>query len=301
MGTAEQFADVSSNNGVVDLAAYARAGHRLIMAKTTEGTGYRWYGGDSLHERAHELGLAVGRYGWIRPDESARAQADYFVAAVRPLLRPGDVLMGDFEATADARDPGDAARAQQLRTWATRVGNQLHGHDLWIYTGNWYLAGKPHVQAECRRWPVVMSDYSGAAELPNEYRLNYVAWQFTDRARVAGVPGECDYNRLLPTTGTDSLTARKLRRPHTMYSLYRDRTTGHWYVGAAGYWAACTTKRDVLVAIADPQCTNRAQVARATQGPGTKKARATALATFNFPPKTLADMRARLLAIGGAK
>lgn len=293
------YADVSSNNGTIDVAAYKASGHTSLMVKATEGVGYTWYGGQSTAEWVHKLGLTVGWYGWIRPDFDPAAQADYFTHAVRPLLKPGDVLMGDFEATANVSDPPDQVRAQQLRTWATRVGNTLPDHELLVYTGNWYLDGKPAMQAECRRWPIVMSDYSGVSVLPNEYRLTYVAWQWTDTATVPGVPGQCDYNRLLNTHATDSITRHLLTNgAHTMYSLYRDAKTGHWYVGAVGYWQACRTRRDVQVASVDPLCANGHDV-RAVLGRG-RKARA-ALARASFATSTLADIKTQLLTIGGTK
>lgn len=200
---AERFADISSNNPIPDLKAYAAVGHRHICRKVSEGTGYHWIEGDQVADRAHAAGLTVGHYHWLRPDQSATAQAAFFIGLVKSHLMPQDWLMTDFERTADAADPGDYERALQLRTFNNLVKQALPGHPLYVYTGNWYLDGKPHMQAECRRWPVVMSDYSGKAELPNPYELKYVAWQFTDHANVAGFSAPVDYNRWLITTGSE--------------------------------------------------------------------------------------------------
>lgn len=293
------WADLSSNNGAIDVRAYARSGRTFLMLKATEGTGYRWYGGDGLHTEAHAAGLNVGRYGWLRPDADPVAQADYFVDAIKDLVRPGDVAMTDFEATYGAADPGDAARARQLRAFNTRIGNRLPHIDLWVYTGNWYLAGKPACQSEVRRWPVVMSDYSsyGDGQVPNPYRLNYVARQYTDRASFPGLAGTGDGNRFYSSAATASAGHQLLTTggPH-MFSLYRDSTSGHWYIGAVGYFAACRSRRDVLVAAHNPLCVNGAD-ARAVLEKGNRQA----LARLTFATRTLADIKTQLLTIGGTK
>jgi GH25 family lysozyme M1 (1,4-beta-N-acetylmuramidase) len=197
MTTAFEFADISSNNPLPFLGDYKAAGHKHICRKVSEGTGYHWLAGDTVADQAHAHGLAVGHYHWLRPEQSATAQAAYFVTLVRPHLKPGDWLMADFERTANVADPADVIRAAQLEQFTTEVHKQLPTFPLYVYTGNWYLDGKPHCQAAVRKWPVVMSNYSGDATLPNPYRLNYVAWQFTDRAHVAGFSQPVDYNRWL--------------------------------------------------------------------------------------------------------
>lgn len=190
-----RFVDLSSNNPLPDLAAYKAAGHKHLCRKVSEGVGYHWAEGDTLADQAHRIGLRVGHYHWLRPDSAATAQAAYFVTLLKGHLEPGDWLMCDFEATAGASDPADVSRAAQLHDFCVYVQSHLPEHPLFVYTGNWYLDGKPHCQAETRRWPVVMSDYSGADTLPNPYRLHYVAWQFTDHADVAGLSAPVDYNR----------------------------------------------------------------------------------------------------------
>jgi len=197
VSAALEFVDCSSNNGTPNLADYARAGHKHISLKASEGANYYWPAHASLTDQAHKLGLRVGHYHWLRPEQSATAQAAYFVHLVKPLLAAGDWLMTDFEATQGFADPADVTRAAQLHEFNTHVAEALPGFPLYVYTGNWYLAGKLHCQAECRRWPVVMSDYSGVTELPNPYRLTYAAWQFTDKAHVPGFAGPVDYNRWL--------------------------------------------------------------------------------------------------------
>lgn len=86
---------------------------------------------------------------------------------------------------------------------------------------------------------------------------------------------------------------------NTMFSLYHDSSTGHWYLGAPGYFVACATRRDVLVAAYNPLCVNGKDVLAAVNGKG--NAAKAAAGRVSFATKTLADMKTQLLAIGGAK
>lgn len=222
MSIAEQYADLSSNNPMPNVAKYAAAGHRKISIKTSEGTGYHWNEGESVATQAHAHGLTVEYYHWLRPDSDAVAQADYFVSLVKRTWRAGDNLMDDFEATANVSDGSDAHRAGQLKAFQERCAAKLATPR--VYTGNWYLAGKPACQAECRRWDVVMSSYT--ATLANPYRLRYVAWQFTDAATVAGLSRPVDYNRLLATASTDTSAAHPLTtKGHDMSKIVVVSTT----------------------------------------------------------------------------
>lgn len=222
-GRAKLYADLSSNNAAPDLAAYAAAGHKRISLKATEGVGYTWFAGNTLHAAAHRHSLGVERYGWLRPEYSPIEQADYFLDAIGAYMRRDDDWCCDFErsynySTGHPVPETDAERADQLTKFMRRVASKAPA--AWrgegrVYTGNWYLAELgPASQAAIRRFPVVMSDYSGVATLPNPYSLDYVAWQFTDHATVPGIAGTVDYNRLLvsPTPPTEEEITMRMRR-----------------------------------------------------------------------------------------
>lgn len=222
---ANDFADLSSNNfqpgQTMDVPAYVRSGRKYIMLKSSEGVGYHWGYGDTIQSAMHGQGAVVGRYHWLRPDADPTQQADYFVSVTQPNLRAGDDLMADLETTYDngvpLNDGSDAQQAARFIAWANQVKAKLPGYPLRVYTGNWYLDGKPHMQAECRVWDIVMSDYDNVDQLPNPHGLRYVAWQFTDTADVPGFTGHVDYNRLLVPDATPAdLPAPVLRGDDTM-------------------------------------------------------------------------------------
>src|SRR3954471_12973675 len=80
-----------------DIGKYARAGHKQLIHKVSEGVGYHWNYGDTINAQGHDHGLVMGHYHWLRPDSDATAQAHYFMTLVERLLKPGDWLMVDYE------------------------------------------------------------------------------------------------------------------------------------------------------------------------------------------------------------
>lgn len=194
------YVDCSDNNELPNVGVYARAGHDKLAIKSTEGTSYHWYQGEAVATQCHEHGLRAQYYHWLRPDSAAKAQADYFVSNVEKTWRAGDELLTDFEATynqsGDKISDGSVnSRADALETFQARVAALLQLP--LVYTGNWYIEGKSAMQAACRRYKIVISDYDDVAKPPNPYGLHYVAWQYTETATVAGFVGHVDYNRLL--------------------------------------------------------------------------------------------------------
>lgn len=191
------FLDCSSNNGPIDVGAYAggRAGltrrrPRWLSRKVTEGDGYHWGAGDGYARQAHTHGLHVVHYHWLTPDAAPSSQANFFLEHVSAAIRPGDVAMIDFEPTftGDKRvsDGTPERRAAQLSTCARIIAGELRAVPLIVYVGENYLdeLGAPAVAA-VRPYPVIIPNYSSRP--PNRYRLELVGWQFSDRQSFAGV------------------------------------------------------------------------------------------------------------------
>lgn len=195
------FVDCSSNNGAIDVDAYAgtpigklRRRPRWFSRKVSEGDGYHWEDGDRYSGQAHRHGLHVIHYHWLRPDSRPNTQARFFTDLVRHQVRPGDVIMCDYEATSGAHDPDPKARAIQLVAFMDAVDEALPGVPAIVYTGNWYVDGKAPMIAAVKRYPVVLADYSHRKP-PNPHGFRVVAHQFSDRFDFAGFPAPADANR----------------------------------------------------------------------------------------------------------
>lgn len=199
--------DASSNNEPINLTAYAAAGHKHIALKATEGITYEWTNGHAIHDQAHFLELTVDRYHWVRPDSgTAKQQAAFFVGKVVGHMKPGDGWFPDWETSTNyatgqpVPDPPDAEWAQFMadfiaesdRLFKARLSFPLAKR---LYTADWYLDGKPHMQTEARKHELVLAEYNGVTQPTNRFGMpNVSAHQFTDNATVAGFPRPVDYN-----------------------------------------------------------------------------------------------------------
>jgi GH25 family lysozyme M1 (1,4-beta-N-acetylmuramidase) len=192
-------ADVSSNNGAVDLHAYAKAGHAAIAIKASEGTGYVNPEHRAQCATAHHYGLTVVHYHFARPGRGdISAELALFHRTWLEGWRKGDYLALDLEVN-------EANSAWYARAF---LGALKHfGHPAILYTYRSFrtehLAG---VKVE-RLW---LADY--VAPLSN---AGSWAKQYTDGVngpephRYAGI-GQCDGSVLNRTTAA-VLWLRKLR------------------------------------------------------------------------------------------
>lgn len=90
-------ADVSSNNGQIDVPTYSRAGHAAIAVKATQGEGYV----NPLHfdqcRVAHDFGLTVVHYHYCEPGNSISKEIAHFRNIYNKVWRNGDYACFDIE------------------------------------------------------------------------------------------------------------------------------------------------------------------------------------------------------------
>lgn len=139
------FADISSNNGSVDIHSYRQSGHCLIAVKASEGIGYvnPYHRGQVL--QAAILHMSVIHYHFAHPDvNTPEAEADHFIRATHGTLGPHDYVCLDQERATPqgwSQDPAWSHRFdKRLRelTWyktilyASRSVLQLAPADQWL-------------------------------------------------------------------------------------------------------------------------------------------------------------------------
>lgn len=209
----DRFADYSSNNPRPRLPVYKAVGRTSVAIKATEGAAYTFTIGNEDHSTAHALGLTVDRYHWTRPDQgSAVLQARHFWDSTKTLWRAGDGAFPDWETSYDystgrpVQDPPDRAWAQFLLEFVAefrRLADAALSFHLPVrlYTGNWYLDGKPAMQAAARQFGVILSDYSGVLPVNNRYQLTLAAHQYNNRETVAGFAAPLDDNYRIDWAG----------------------------------------------------------------------------------------------------
>lgn len=206
------WADLSNNNPSFDAAAYARAGHKLLGYKATEGGTYVDKTMPKNVRFAHAHGIRVAFYHFAQPNStnSAAAQARFFWRTVEPEYRAGDYLVLDLEV-----EHRHGARAS--RQWSRAFHRELKrasGHGAIMYTGRSFLAdylgplirvGRGGFQ---RFWVAEYAQHLKVTMIP--WARPVWAWQRTgdgqgrDPQTLPGCPDNCDVNVL------NTRTARRL-------------------------------------------------------------------------------------------
>lgn len=192
------WADLSNNDPNFDAARYAKAGHKLLGYKATEGATYV----DKTMTRnvrlAHAHGVRVAFYHFAQPNlaSSAAAQARHFWRVVKPNYRAGDYLVLDLEVQ---HRHGMGVTLSWARSFAREL-RRASGHRPILYTSqSWLVEFGPRTRLAFPR--IWMAQYAQHPTPPVWARPLW-AWQRTGdgvgRApyTLPGCPGNCDVNVL---------------------------------------------------------------------------------------------------------
>lgn len=159
-------ADVSSNNGFINIANYSRAGHVALAIKATQGTSYVNPFHQGQANLAHDFGLTVIHYHYCKPGSNPITEIEHFRHIYSKTWRNGDYACFDIE------EP----EVTNLN-YANHVLAEYHrrsGREPILYTSRGFLEGSLHgvVVPGGRIW---VADWSSKP-------LNYGVWarQYTD-------------------------------------------------------------------------------------------------------------------------
>lgn len=165
-------ADLSSNNGAVDLATYSDAGHAVIAIKATEGLDYV----NPFHlyqcREAHKLGLTVVHYHFCRPgNDNPIGEIYHFRNTYLRGWKAGDYACFDLEVN-------EGRNVSQYAQTICRQFERLTKHPPILYT---YISfAREHltrITVPGNRWWI--AKYSnGQPKLSRPMSL--WAWQYTD-------------------------------------------------------------------------------------------------------------------------
>jgi GH25 family lysozyme M1 (1,4-beta-N-acetylmuramidase) len=199
-------ADVSSNQGPIDVAMLHRAGYRALAVKATEGASYvnPYYA--AAVDEAHRLGMTVVHYHFGVASATGVGQARHFLAVVtRHVQTRRDWLACDTEGQPASYQQWPQPDGARLFTeaflhvvWdqAPRVGLLKRRVRRLIYGPPYFLrdAGVRPAHGE-RLW---VADYSGHPSLIPPGWKTWTVWQFTDKATVPGIHGPVDESHIRP-------------------------------------------------------------------------------------------------------
>ena len=205
--------DVSDHQPSVNWGRVASSGHRLAVAKATEGLTWRSKVFPARWKAMQDAGLVRGAYHFARPQpgRSGRDEAEFFLSVVDDAggFRPGDLRpVLDLEAYG----PTPLGAAQTLR-WAHEFAREVKEHVgrlPIIYTGAFWrdAMGNPDSGLGCHLWLAAYVN-DPTPFVPRAWRATgWSIWQHTSSGTCPGIPGRCDLN---VTRNRDVLA--KLRLP----------------------------------------------------------------------------------------
>ena len=164
----------------------------FAIIKATEGVGYKDPAFDTLYQRAKNSGKLLGVFHFARPDlnNSAVAEADWFVKVIRPYVREA-ILVLDWER-------GDLGNVEWVKTFLDRVQEKtgvkalLYASRSPINSFNWSSVAN----ADYGLWVADYGANTGEAGRKPEVKWwsFYALWQYTSKGRVAGYNGDLDLN-----------------------------------------------------------------------------------------------------------
>jgi GH25 family lysozyme M1 (1,4-beta-N-acetylmuramidase) len=182
--------DISSFQGSVNFDLL-KTEVSFVLAKSSEGTGYR----DPTFQRnwaeARRVGLTRGAYHFARPDLGTLAQeeAAYFLSSIRPI-DAADLLALDYEV----QWTGDVVG--WCKAFLDLI-QQMTGHKPLIYLNLSLVRNhdwSPVIAAGYPLWLALYDDQSNT--VPSTPWPNVTMKQWTSSGTLAGVPSRVDLNTL---------------------------------------------------------------------------------------------------------
>ena len=218
----KSFVDVSSHNGEISIGDYrtlANKGVGGVVVKLTEDTWYNNPNAENQIRNAQAAGLQVSTYHFSRytSEESARAEARFYIAAAQRLNLPKNTLMvNDFE---DAKMQPNINRNTQA--WVDEMRKNGYTNLMFYTSASWLdennLRKKGPVNTAqfglqnfwVAQYPAPKLSVNDAKSL--RYNGKAGAWQFTSQAEL--LPGKHLFDHSVDYTGRFTANAKPAADP----------------------------------------------------------------------------------------
>ena len=218
----KSFVDVSSHNGEISIGDYrtlANKGVGGVVVKLTEDTWYKNPNAENQIRNAQAAGLQVSTYHFSRytSEETARAEARFYIAAAQRLNLPKNTLMvNDFE---DAKMQPNINRNTQA--WVDEMRKNGYTNLMFYTSASWLdennLRKKGPVNTAqfglqnfwVAQYPSPKLSVNDAKSL--RYNGKAGAWQFTSQAEL--LPGKHLFDHSVDYTGRFTANAKPAADP----------------------------------------------------------------------------------------
>jgi len=186
VGDAVPGIDVSYYQETIDWRRVRRAGIRFAFIRVSDGAALRDSTFDTNWAEARRAGVQRGAYQFFRPEQSATAQADVMIAAMRHRRRDDLPPVLDLEVDGGLPLPAVVAAAT---AWVDRVRGAL-GVEPIVYSNPdfWRNGGGDPLAAQ----PLWLAHYTRACPTVPAPWTAWTFWQYTDRGQVPGINGNVD-------------------------------------------------------------------------------------------------------------
>lgn len=164
----------------------------FAIIKATEGVGYKDPAFDTLYQRAKNSGKLLGVYHFARPDlnNSAVAEADWFVKVIRPYVREA-ILVLDWES-------GYLGNVAWAKAFLDRVKEQT-GIKAILYASRSPINSFDWSSVVAGDYGLWVADYGANTGYEGtkpavKWWPFYILWQYTSKGRVSGYNANVDLN-----------------------------------------------------------------------------------------------------------
>jgi len=157
----------------------------FVYIKSTEGASLKDSRYNYNYRECRKQGIACGAYHYFKPHISGKKQAIHFI-------RNTQFNRGDMLPVLDVEERHRSSRAtlhEEINAFVNTVKAEL-GVKVIIYSGSKFY--KTHLKSAFSHLPLWVAHYS-TSDI-RKHHASWHFWQFTDRGKVKGVPGNVDLN-----------------------------------------------------------------------------------------------------------
>lgn len=180
--------DVSKHNGAVDFQSVKAAGYNFVMIRAGYGRliGQKDPNFEENYRNAKAAGLGVGAYwySYAKTEAEARMEANVCLEAIKGKTFEYPIAF-DIEDRSQTGLPNETIGAM-INTFCTTL--EIAGYYVSLYSYASFLKSKVP-EYHRKRFDVWVAHFD--VEKPN-YDGAYGMWQYTSKAKVDGIGGNCD-------------------------------------------------------------------------------------------------------------